>query len=96
MNSKGGAGVERGRDPRVAAQFLGHAGPFGHLSNGQSAAFLAELDHGRLQHLVALHLSEENNTPALARSGLAGVLGCAPEEVAVALQADGLGWREVR
>jgi len=71
------------------------AGPFGHLSNRQSADLLAELCHGSLQHVAALHLSEENNTPALARAGLARVLGCAEEEVAVADQRAGLGWREV-
>ena len=45
-------------------------GPLGHLSNGQAAALLAQLDCGRLAHLVAGHLSEKNNRPVLARAAL--------------------------
>jgi len=48
-------------------------GTLGHLSNGQAAALLARLDHGRLRHLVAGHLSEKNNHPDLARAALLGV-----------------------
>ena len=36
-------------------------GGLGHLSNLQAAELLAQLDHARLQHLVAAHLSEKNN-----------------------------------
>jgi phosphoribosyl 1,2-cyclic phosphodiesterase len=68
---------------------------YGHLDNQASAALLAELDHSRLRHLVAAHLSQENNTPALARAALAGTLGCAPEWIGVADQAEGFGWREL-
>jgi len=70
-------------------------GRFGHLSNRQAADLLAELDVGRLQHLVAAHLSEENNRPELARQALCGVLDCAPDWIAVATQDDGLDWRSV-
>ncbi len=38
----------------------------GHLSNAQSAAFAAELAATGTKHFVLAHLSEENNTPALA------------------------------
>ncbi|MBN8548867.1 MAG: MBL fold metallo-hydrolase [Deltaproteobacteria bacterium] len=38
----------------------------GHLSNESSSAFLAELLHGDLQHVVLGHLSENSNTPELA------------------------------
>lgn len=68
-------------------------GDLGHLSNGQAATLLAALDTARLRHLVALHLSETNNTTELARAALAGALGCDPWEVAVADQRGGLGWR---
>jgi phosphoribosyl 1,2-cyclic phosphodiesterase len=68
-------------------------GGHGHLSNAQAAALLGALDTGRLRHVVALHLSEINNTPALARAALAGALGCRPEDVPVADQQAGLGWR---
>lgn len=70
-------------------------GDLGHLSNAQAAELLASLDTTRLRHVVALHLSEINNTPDLARTALATVLGCAPREVAVAGQRAGLGWREI-
>lgn len=70
-------------------------GELGHLSNRQAAGLLGELDTARLRHVVALHLSEQNNSPLLARSALAAVLGCAPGEVDVADQAEGLDWRSL-
>jgi len=54
---------------------------------------LAALDRSRLQHVVAAHLSQKNNTPELARAALARVLGCADEWVGVATQGEGFGWR---
>lgn len=68
-------------------------GERGHLSNAQAAGLLAALDTGRLRHVVALHLSEINNTPALARAALAAPLGCRAEEIPVADQQAGLDWR---
>lgn len=70
-------------------------GDRGHLSNDQAADLLARARGARLQHLVAAHLSETNNRPALAREALAGVLGCASDWIAVAEQDAGLDWREV-
>jgi phosphoribosyl 1,2-cyclic phosphodiesterase len=70
-------------------------GGLGHLSNGQAAELLAGIDIARLQHLVALHLSDHNNRPELAQRALAGVLDCAPDEVAVARQQAGLDWRSL-
>jgi phosphoribosyl 1,2-cyclic phosphodiesterase len=69
--------------------------PYGHLDNQASAALLARLDNSRLRHLVAAHLSAENNTPALARAALAGALGCSPAWIGVASQAEGCAWREL-
>jgi phosphoribosyl 1,2-cyclic phosphodiesterase len=71
------------------------AGRHGHLCNEDAAALLGRLDTGRLQHLVAAHLSEANNEPGLVRSLFAGVLGCAPGEIPVASQTSGLDWREL-
>jgi phosphoribosyl 1,2-cyclic phosphodiesterase len=71
------------------------AGRWGHLDNVVSASILSALDRSRLKHVVAAHLSRKNNTPALARAALAGVLGCAPDWIAVATQDEGLPWREV-
>jgi phosphoribosyl 1,2-cyclic phosphodiesterase len=71
------------------------ASRLGHLSNEASAELLRAMDCSRLQHLVAAHLSQTNNTPELARAALAGALGCAPEWIGVATQDAGFGWREV-
>jgi len=70
------------------------AGRLGHLCNEDAATLLSRLDTGRLQHVVAAHLSESNNDPNLVRSLFAGVLGCTPGEIPVAGQASGLDWRE--
>jgi len=71
------------------------ASRYGHLANAAAATLLARLDSTRLRHLVAAHLSETNNTPALAQAALAGALGCEPEAVIVASQSEGFGWLEL-
>ncbi len=70
-------------------------GRLGHLDNTAAASLLRQVDRGRLQHVVAAHLSEQNNTPQLARGALSAELGCRPEEVAVADQREGLNWRQL-
>lgn len=67
-------------------------GGFGHLANSAAASILAMLDRSRLKHLVAAHLSRQNNTPVQARAALAAVLNCAPDWIAIADQDDGFGW----
>jgi phosphoribosyl 1,2-cyclic phosphodiesterase len=67
----------------------------GHLDNATSAELLARLDNSRLQHIIAAHLSEKNNTPALAISALATALGCASNWVGIASQAEGFDWRQL-
>lgn len=71
------------------------AGRFGHLSNGQSAQLLEAVNTRSLQHLVAVHLSEQNNKPELARSALSDTLGCTPDWIDVADQSEGIGWRNI-
>ena len=70
-------------------------GDHGHLSNGQAAEILGRIDTARLTQLVAAHLSEKHNTPALARAALADVLGCAHDWITVADQQTGFEWRDV-
>ena len=70
-------------------------GGFGHLPNAAAAAILDAIDRSRLRHVVAAHLSAQNNTPELARAALAGVLGCAAEWVGVAEQDGGFDWRSI-
>lgn len=71
------------------------AGRFGHLENGAAAQIMARLDRSRLQHVVAAHLSEHNNTPALAATALAAVLGCDPAWIGIAEQDKGSEWRAI-
>ena len=71
------------------------AGPLGHLSNAQAGSLLSQLDTSRLQHLVAAHLSDKNNRPALAQAALAGVLQCEPDWISIADQDEGLDWRTI-
>ncbi|MCP5279572.1 MAG: MBL fold metallo-hydrolase [Thiobacillus sp.] len=70
-------------------------GRYGHLDNEAAAALLGKVQGARLRHVVAAHLSQENNSPDLARNALAGVMGCTPDWIAVADQDDGLDWREI-
>ncbi|OHC70111.1 MAG: MBL fold metallo-hydrolase [Rhodocyclales bacterium GWA2_65_20] len=86
--------LARGNYPRSLKHRI--AGRFGHLDNLAAAGLLAALDCSRLQHVVAAHLSEHNNTPQLACTALAAVLGCAPEWVGAASQEEGFGWRDLK
>lgn len=70
-------------------------GRWGHLDNQSAASLLANLDNGRLKHIIAAHLSEKNNRPELAKLALSQVLGCTPDWVGVADQDGGLDWRMV-
>ncbi len=71
------------------------AGRFGHLDNRAAAALVASLERSGLRHLVAAHLSRENNRPELATAALAGAAGCEPAWIGVADQELGFGWREL-
>jgi phosphoribosyl 1,2-cyclic phosphodiesterase len=79
--------------PRLKARIAGRTG---HLDNQASAAILACVQSAKLQHIVAAHLSQINNTPELARSALAAALGCEPDWIAVATQSAGFDWRELQ
>lgn len=72
------------------------SGRLGHLDNGQAAGILAGIDRGRLQHVVAAHLSQKNNRPELAAEALAAAMGCASDWIGIATQAEGFAWREIR
>lgn len=70
-------------------------GRLGHLDNASAAGLLKAIDVSRLRHIVAAHLSQQNNTPALARRALAAALGCADAWIGVADQEEGFGWRDL-
>ena len=71
------------------------AGKFGHLDNTTAAQLVASIDCSRLKHVIAAHLSQQNNTPELARAALAGALGCEQSWIGVATQHDGFDWRQL-
>lgn len=70
-------------------------GRFGHLENSVSANLLARLDCTRLQHIIAAHLSQKNNTPLLVRMGLSSALNCEMDWIGVADQSHGFQWRDL-
>src|SRR5258708_6163544 len=70
------------------------AGRFGHLSNTDAARLVEALDRSRLRHLIAAHLSQQNNKPELAVQSLSCAARCEREWVGVATQGDGFAWRE--
>ncbi|MEK6594174.1 MAG: MBL fold metallo-hydrolase [Pseudomonadota bacterium] len=71
------------------------AGRLGHLDNASAAQLLAGVDCSRLQHFLAAHLSQQNNTPELARAAVAQALNCGPEWIGVADQRNGFDWRDL-
>jgi phosphoribosyl 1,2-cyclic phosphodiesterase len=70
------------------------ASKFGHLDNATAAGLLSRIDASHLKHLIAAHLSRENNRPELARAALAGALHCDTDWIGVADQQHGFAWRE--
>ena len=67
-------------------------GPYGHLSNEHAAEILRALDRGRLNKVVGAHLSQQNNTPALAQTAISSVVETEQVEVLIASQEEGFGW----
>lgn len=70
-------------------------GPWGHLDNTAAASLLQRVERSRLRHVVAAHISEQNNTSALARAALCEVLECEREWIGVATQDEGFAWRDL-
>lgn len=66
------------------------ASDYGHLENEDAARFVERSISPRLRAVVAAHLSEENNTPHLARLALERV--APPNIIAVADQEAGTDW----
>ncbi len=70
-------------------------GRLGHLSNEIAASILSAVTHGALRHVVAAHLSERNNQPALAQTALAHAFGASPDQIAVADPRQGTIWYDL-
>jgi phosphoribosyl 1,2-cyclic phosphodiesterase len=60
-------------------------GNWGHLSNDQGAQLLRSLLHPRLQHVTLAHLSEHNNTEALAQGAAEAALRDGPRALRLVL-----------
>ncbi len=71
------------------------AGQFGHLNNVQSAEILNKIDTSKLQHIIAMHLSEKNNSPTIVAPLFADTLGCEQSWIGLADQEHGFDWREI-
>lgn len=78
--------------PQSLKQRVG--GPWGHLSNQQSASFLANFDVARLQHLVIAHISQQNNSLDIVKSVLDPV-SQGVGQMFYACQDEGFDWLEV-
>lgn len=85
--------LERGSYPRALKERI--AGRFGHLDNDAAAAIVSRIDATRLRHIVAAHLSKENNRPELAVRALASALSCEDSWIGVATQDEGFAWRSL-
>ena len=85
--------LKEGSYPPALKRRIG--GPWGHLDNAAAAFLLSSVKSSNLRHIVAAHLSEENNSPALARAALAAVLGCEDDWIGIATQNEGFAWREL-
>lgn len=70
-------------------------GNLGHLSNVQSAELLKQIDVSRLQMLALTHISEKNNTPALARAAACVAMSRDEPWMICAQQNEGLAWHEL-
>jgi phosphoribosyl 1,2-cyclic phosphodiesterase len=67
--------LEAGPYPWQLKQRIG--GRMGHLSNAEAAGLLARAANDECRAVVLAHLSEKNNTPALARSAASSALAAA-------------------
>lgn len=70
-------------------------GRLGHLNNVQSASLLKKIDTSRLQHLIAMHISEKNNSVGIVAPLLAEAMNCEQEWITIAAQEHGFNWREL-
>jgi len=68
-------------------------GNYGHLNNQQAASMLRHADHKRLQMVMAVHVSEKNNSKNLVSRALKDELGSTNIDVQIADQSEGSPWQ---
>lgn len=71
------------------------SGQYGHLSNAAAADIAGTLAHSGLKHLVAAHLSAQNNRPELVQEVMRKALDCHNSDIVVAGAASGTPWLHV-
>ncbi len=71
------------------------SGDYGHLSNQQAAQLVAELPYRQMQHLVAAHLSQENNSVAKTRAAFAEIVADFSGCFHIACQNKGFDWKVI-
>lgn len=71
------------------------AGGYGHLSNVQAANLLQTLLHQDLEHVVAAHLSEQNNHPDLVREILGSIANGFSCQTHIADAESGFDWLQI-
>ena len=71
------------------------ASSVGHLNNEQAARLLETVGHPDLQWVVALHISEQNNSPDDVRNSLAGRLTGDGQTLYLAAQNTPSEWLEI-
>ncbi|KLN55731.1 MBL fold metallo-hydrolase [Variovorax paradoxus] len=70
-------------------------GRHGHLSNEAAAEIARAVRHDGLRHVVAAHLSEQNNRPDIVRRLMAEALGGHEAEMLTASASEGSPWLDV-
>ena len=70
-------------------------GPYGHLSNSQAADIVRAVQHSGLKHIVAAHLSQQNNLPDLVKNSLSKTLSCNDDDIIIASQDSGSPWLDI-
>jgi phosphoribosyl 1,2-cyclic phosphodiesterase len=85
--------LAQGSYPQALKRRIG--GLWGHLDNVAAASLLSRVRHSSLRHVVAAHISAENNSPGLAQAALSAALGCGQEWIGVATQDGGFAWRDL-
>ena len=70
-------------------------GRHGHLSNAAAADIARAVRHDGLRHVVAAHLSEQNNRPEIVRRLMADALGGHEAEMLTASASEGSPWLDV-
>lgn len=71
------------------------ASAYGHLSNAQAAACVGALLHGGLQWVVAMHVSERNNSREDVERALGGALDGRSVRFSIAEQDSAIGWIDI-